>query len=129
LGHLASQLPTESFLIERHHACFVFCWHFEVNNGIHLGHDGFPFCRCEQIKGPPILAPNYIGLQKIIDEVLTWPGIVANAILCFVFMSIWVWAKRGLNVIERKERGLTVIPRNEWEAAQRKKLGKKLGIL
>ena len=72
--------------------------------------------------------PSYIGLQKIIDEVLTWPGIVANAILCFVFISLWVWAKRGLNVIERKERGLTVIPRNEWEAAQRKKLAKKLGM-
>jgi hypothetical protein len=72
--------------------------------------------------------PAYIGLQKIIAEVLTWPGIVANAILCFVFMSFWVWAKRGLNVFERKERGLTVISRNEWEAAQRKKLAKKLGM-
>jgi cellulose synthase/poly-beta-1,6-N-acetylglucosamine synthase-like glycosyltransferase len=70
--------------------------------------------------------PNYIGLQKIIDEVLTWPGIVANVILCFVFMSIWVWGKRGLNVSERKERRLTVIPRDEWEAAQLKKLAKKL---
>jgi hypothetical protein len=70
--------------------------------------------------------PSYIGLQKIIDEVLTWPGIVANVILCFVFMSICVWGKRGLNASERKERSLTVIPRDEWEAAQRKKLAKKL---
>ena len=52
---------------------------------------------------PDLYTPNMLGVQKIINEILSLPGIVGYMMLAAGCMGVLVWADRQLVDIERKE--------------------------
>jgi hypothetical protein len=49
-------------------------------------------------------APHLLGMQKILDKLLSWPSIVGYAVIAVGGMIIFVWVKASLDQIERDER-------------------------
>lgn len=61
--------------------------------------------------------PEMLGVQKIIDEILSWPAFVAYIVLAIGCTFVFVWAEGKLNEIESKERNA----QREKEKAEREK--------
>ena len=53
---------------------------------------------------PALFMPNMLGVQKILDHILSWPSIVGYIVLAIGCFAVAGWAGEQLSSIESKER-------------------------
>lgn len=53
---------------------------------------------------PRPFTPNMLGVQKIIDQILLWPGIFLYILLAIGCTFVFVWAEQRLSSIESEDR-------------------------